>query len=92
MARIQPEFERRGVKILGLSVDPTEKHSDWIKDIEENQGRTVNYPIHRRHRLRRRQNLRNAPRRRHRRPRVKNTADNQTVRTYSWSAPTRKSN
>jgi alkyl hydroperoxide reductase subunit AhpC len=45
MARIQPEFERRGVKILGLSVDPTEKHSDWIKDIEETQGATVNYPI-----------------------------------------------
>jgi alkyl hydroperoxide reductase subunit AhpC len=45
MARIQPEFERRGVKILGLSVDPTERHSDWIQDIEETQGATVNYPI-----------------------------------------------
>jgi alkyl hydroperoxide reductase subunit AhpC len=45
MARIQPEFERRGVKIIGLSVDPTEKHADWIKDIEETQGATVNYPI-----------------------------------------------
>ncbi|HET9720573.1 MAG TPA: peroxiredoxin [Solirubrobacteraceae bacterium] len=45
MARIQPEFERRGVKIIGLSVDPTEQHSDWVKDIEETQGATVNYPI-----------------------------------------------
>ncbi len=45
MARIQPEFERRGVKIIGLSVDPTERHSDWIKDIEETQGATVSYPI-----------------------------------------------
>jgi len=45
MAKIQPEFERRGVKILGLSVDPTERHSDWIKDIEETQGAQVGYPI-----------------------------------------------
>ncbi len=45
MARIQPEFERRGVKIIGLSVDPTDKHSDWVKDIEETQGAKVNYPI-----------------------------------------------
>src|ERR1022692_1047029 len=45
MAKIQPEFERRGVKIIGLSVDPTEKHGDWVKDIEETQGTAVNYPI-----------------------------------------------
>jgi thioredoxin-dependent peroxiredoxin len=45
MARIQPEFERRGVKIIGLSVDPTDRHSDWVKDIEETQGSAVNYPI-----------------------------------------------
>jgi alkyl hydroperoxide reductase subunit AhpC len=45
MARIEPEFKRRGVKIIGLSVDPTEKHSDWIKDIEETQKATVEYPI-----------------------------------------------
>jgi alkyl hydroperoxide reductase subunit AhpC len=45
MARIKPEFDRRGVKILGLSVDPTEKHEDWVKDIEETQGAQVDYPI-----------------------------------------------
>ncbi len=45
MARIKPEFDRRGVKIIGLSVDPTDRHSDWIKDIEETQGATVTYPI-----------------------------------------------
>jgi alkyl hydroperoxide reductase subunit AhpC len=45
MARIQPEFERRDVKIIGLSVDPTEQHSDWVKDIEETQGAKVDYPI-----------------------------------------------
>jgi alkyl hydroperoxide reductase subunit AhpC len=45
MAKIKPEFDRRGVKIIGLSVDPTDKHADWVKDIEETQGATVEYPI-----------------------------------------------
>ena len=41
----QPEFERRDVKIIGLSVDPTGAHEDWVRDIEETQGQTPNYPI-----------------------------------------------
>jgi alkyl hydroperoxide reductase subunit AhpC len=45
MARIKPEFDRRGVKIIGLSVDPTDRHADWAKDIEETQGAAPNYPI-----------------------------------------------
>jgi len=45
MAKIKPEFDRRGVKIIGLSVDPSEKHSDWVRDIEETQGFAPNYPI-----------------------------------------------
>jgi len=45
MARIQPEFERRGVKIIGLSVDPVDKHDEWAKDIEETQGARPEYPI-----------------------------------------------
>jgi alkyl hydroperoxide reductase subunit AhpC len=45
MAKIKPEFDRRGVKIIGLSVDPTDRHADWVKDIEETQGATVEYPI-----------------------------------------------
>jgi alkyl hydroperoxide reductase subunit AhpC len=45
MAKIKPEFDRRGVKIIGLSVDPVEKHSDWSKDIEETQGTAPNYPM-----------------------------------------------
>ena len=45
MASIKPEFDKRGVKIIGLSVDPTDKHSDWAKDIEETQGHAPNYPI-----------------------------------------------
>ena len=45
MASIEPEFARRGVKIIGLSVDPVEKHEKWADDIEETQGTRPGYPI-----------------------------------------------
>ena len=45
MAAIKPEFDKRGVKIIGLSVDPTDKHDLWANDIEETQGTRPNYPI-----------------------------------------------
>jgi alkyl hydroperoxide reductase subunit AhpC len=45
MAKIKPEFDRRGVKIIGLSVDPTDRHAGWARDIEETQGAAPNYPI-----------------------------------------------
>jgi alkyl hydroperoxide reductase subunit AhpC len=45
MAKINPEFEARGVKIIGLSVDPLDRHAAWAKDIEETQGTAPNYPI-----------------------------------------------
>src|SRR6201995_429930 len=45
MASIKPEFDRRGVKIIGLSVDPTDRHEEWAKDIEETQGTAPNYPL-----------------------------------------------
>jgi thioredoxin-dependent peroxiredoxin len=45
MAKIKPEFDRRGVKIIGLSVDPVDRHVGWVKDIEETQGQAPNYPI-----------------------------------------------
>ena len=45
MASIKPEFDKRGVKILGLSVDPVEDHIKWSKDIEETQGTAPNYPL-----------------------------------------------
>jgi thioredoxin-dependent peroxiredoxin len=45
MASIKPEFDRRGVKIIGLSVDPVDKHAGWADDIEETQGTRPNYPI-----------------------------------------------
>ncbi len=45
MAKIKPEFDKRGVKIVGLSVDPVDKHAGWANDIEETQGYAPNYPI-----------------------------------------------
>jgi alkyl hydroperoxide reductase subunit AhpC len=45
MASIKPEFDRRGVKIIGLSVDPADQHEKWADDIEETQGTRPNYPI-----------------------------------------------
>ena len=45
MAKIKPDFDRRNVKVIGLSVDPVDKHSDWAKDIEETQGHAPNYPM-----------------------------------------------
>jgi thioredoxin-dependent peroxiredoxin len=45
MAKIKPEFDRRGVKIMGLSVDPAPTHDEWARDIEETQGTAPNYPI-----------------------------------------------
>jgi alkyl hydroperoxide reductase subunit AhpC len=45
MAKIKPEFDKRGVKIIGLSVDPVDKHSSWANDIKETQGTAPNYPM-----------------------------------------------
>ena len=45
MAGLQPEFEKRNCKVIGLSVDPVDRHGDWSKDIEETQGHAVNYPL-----------------------------------------------
>ena len=45
MAKIKPEFDKRNVKILGLSVDPLDNHKGWADDIEETQGTAPNYPL-----------------------------------------------
>jgi alkyl hydroperoxide reductase subunit AhpC len=45
MAKLKPEFDKRDVKIVGLSVDPVDKHSTWAQDIEETQGYAPNYPL-----------------------------------------------
>jgi thioredoxin-dependent peroxiredoxin len=45
VARLKPEFDKRGVKVIGLSVDPVENHSKWSADIAETQGMAPNYPM-----------------------------------------------
>ena len=45
MARIQPEFEKRNTKIIGLSIDPLDDHRRWLKDVEDVGKASVNYPV-----------------------------------------------
>ena len=45
MATLKPEFDKRNVKIIGLSVDPVDNHKEWLKDIEDTAGVPVNYPL-----------------------------------------------
>ena len=45
VAKLKPEFEKRGAKVIGLSVDPIDSHKGWEKDIEETQGTAVNFPM-----------------------------------------------
>ena len=45
LARLKPEFDKRGVKLMGLSVDPVDKHAKWSEDIRETQGAAPNYPM-----------------------------------------------
>lgn len=45
LARLKPEFDKRGVKLLGLSVDPVDRHEKWSADIKETQGYAPNYPM-----------------------------------------------
>src|SRR5687768_15953454 len=44
-ARMKPEFDKRNVKMIGLSVDPIDSHRGWAKDIEETQGTALNFPV-----------------------------------------------
>ncbi|WP_158916472.1 peroxiredoxin [Caulobacter sp. S45] len=45
VAKLKPEFDKRGVKVIGLSVDPTDSHQGWARDIEETQGAKLNFPL-----------------------------------------------
>ena len=45
LAHLKPEFDKRNTKIIGLSVDPADRHAAWAKDIEETQGAAVNFPM-----------------------------------------------
>src|SRR4029078_1857109 len=45
LAKLKPEFDRRSVKVIGLSVDPLKDHEGWSRDIEETQGAALNFPL-----------------------------------------------
>jgi len=45
VARLRPEWEKRNTKVIGLSVDPTDRHRGWERDIEETQGQAINFPV-----------------------------------------------
>jgi thioredoxin-dependent peroxiredoxin len=45
LAKLKPEFDKRGIKLIGLSVDPVDKHTQWSEDIKETQGYAPNYPM-----------------------------------------------
>ena len=45
LAKIKPEFDKRKVKVIGISVDSVEDHKAWSKDVEETQGHAINYPL-----------------------------------------------
>jgi alkyl hydroperoxide reductase subunit AhpC len=45
VSKLKPQFEKRGVKVIGLSVDPADSHQGWAKDIEETQGAKLNFPL-----------------------------------------------
>ncbi|NVB83481.1 MAG: peroxiredoxin [Kofleriaceae bacterium] len=45
VAALKPEFDKRGVKVIGLSVDPLGSHAEWAKDIKETQGHALNFPL-----------------------------------------------
>jgi alkyl hydroperoxide reductase subunit AhpC len=45
LAKLKPEFDKRGVKLIGLSVDPVDKHAKWSEDIRETQGTAPNFPM-----------------------------------------------
>ena len=60
LAKLKPEFDKRGVNLMGLSVDPVDRHVKWSEDIKETQGRRAELPDDRRRRLQRLKTLRHA--------------------------------
>ena len=90
MAKIKPEFDRRNVKIIGLSVDPLDDHEKWAKDIEETQGTGPNYPMIGDPDFKVAKALRDAAGRRRGRPDARTPAENQTVRNVFVIGPDKK--
>jgi alkyl hydroperoxide reductase subunit AhpC len=90
MARIKPEFDKRGVKIIGLSVDPTGDHEGWARDIEETQGVAPNYPIIADHDFEVSKTYEMLPAEVSGDPKQRTPADNQTVRNVFVIGPDKK--
>jgi thioredoxin-dependent peroxiredoxin len=90
MAKIEPEFTKRNVKLIGLSVDPSEAHSRWLNDIEETQGAKVNYPIIADHDLKVAKLYEMLPAEEPGTSKGRTPATNQTVRTVYVIGPDKK--
>ena len=90
MAKLKPDFDKRNVKVIGLSVDPVDKHAGWAKDIEETQGHAPELPDDRRSRPVDLQALRHAAGVGRRTSEGRTAADNQTVRTVYVIGPDKK--
>ena len=88
MAGLEPEFQKRGCKIIGLSVDPVESHHRWKSDIEETQGHAVRYPMIGDSDLHVAKALGMLPA--EAQPGTRTAADNQTVRTVLLIGPDKK--
>jgi alkyl hydroperoxide reductase subunit AhpC len=91
LASIKPEFDRRGVQIIGLSVDPVDNHERWSRDIEETQGHAPNYPMIGDHDFNVSKLYGMLPAETSGDPTERTPADNQTVRNVFVIGPTRRS-
>jgi thioredoxin-dependent peroxiredoxin len=90
MAKLKSEFDKRNVKIIGLSVDPIDRHSGWAKDIEETQGTKVNFPMIGDPDLKVSKLYDMLPAEAHGDPAKRTAADNQTVRNVFVIGPDKK--
>ena len=90
MAKIKPEFDKRGVKIIGLSVDPVDNHAKWANDIKETQGFAPNYPMIGDTDFNVVEALRHASGQHFGDPSKRTAADNQTVRNVFVIGPDKK--
>ncbi len=90
MAKLKPEFDKRNVKIIGLSVDPVDRHDGWAKDIAETQGTAVNFPMIGDPDLAISKLYHMLPAEAHGDPAKRTAADNQTVRNVFVIGPDKK--
>jgi alkyl hydroperoxide reductase subunit AhpC len=90
VAKLKPEFDKRGVKVIGLSVDAVDRHADWAKDIAETQGHAPNFPMIGDPTLAVSKLYDMLPAEAHGESAGRTAADNQTVRTVYVIGPDKK--